>query len=150
VYRNIGGHTYNTTYPGPIGSVLTPHLRGSEFAHLSYASSLCGACTSVCPVNINLHHHLLHNRRDFTKAGGTKTAGERRQFKLWRTAMLHPRLFALGGWMMRRSLRLLYGLGLAGTALDPMRAWSRRRTPLPLPAQSFRSRWKKELSKKKP
>ena len=77
VYRNIGGHTYNTTYPGPIGSVLTPHLRGSEFQHLSYASSLCGACTSVCPVNINLHHHLLHNRRDFTKAGGAKTSGER-------------------------------------------------------------------------
>ena len=147
VYRNIGGHTYNTTYPGPIGSVLTPHLRGSEFEHLSYASSLCGACTSVCPVNINLHHHLLHNRRDFTKAGGPKTAGERRQFKLWRTAMLHPRLYALGGWMMRRSLRLLYGMGLAGTALDPMRAWSRKRTPVPLPAQSFRARWKKELSR---
>jgi L-lactate dehydrogenase complex protein LldF len=148
VYRNIGGHTYNTTYPGPIGSVLTPHLRGSEFEHLSYASSLCGACTSVCPVNINLHHHLLHNRRDFTKAGGAKSAGERRQFKLWRTAMLHPRLFALGGWMMRRSLRVLYGLGLAGTALDPMRAWSRKRTPVPLPTRSFRARWKKELSKK--
>jgi L-lactate dehydrogenase complex protein LldF len=147
VYRNIGGHTYNTTYPGPIGSVLTPHLRGSEFQHLSYASSLCGACTSVCPVNINLHHHLLHNRRDFTKAGGAKTAGESAQFKLWRTAMLHPRLYALGGWMMRRSLRLVYGMGLAGTALDPMRAWSRKRSPVPLPSQSFRTRWKKELSK---
>jgi L-lactate dehydrogenase complex protein LldF len=147
VYRNIGGHTYNTTYPGPIGSVLTPHLRGSEFQHLSYASSLCGACTSVCPVNINLHHHLLHNRRDFTKAGRAKTSGERRQFKLWQTAMLHPRLYELGGWMMRRSLRLLYGMGLAGTALDPMRAWSRKRTPVPLPAQSFRARWRNELSK---
>jgi len=146
VYRNIGGHTYNTTYQGPIGSVLTPHLRGSEFQHLSYASSLCGACSSVCPVNINLHHHLLHNRRDATAAGKVK-AGERTQFKLWRTAMLHPRFFALGGWMMRRSLRLVYGMGLAGTALDPMRAWSRKRTPVPLPAQSFRARWKKELSK---
>jgi L-lactate dehydrogenase complex protein LldF len=147
VYRNIGGHTYNTTYPGPIGSVLTPHLRGSEFEHLSYASSLCGACTSVCPVNINLHHHLLHNRRDFTKAGGPKTAGERRQFKIWKTAMLHPRFYELGGWMMRRSLRFLYGMGLAGTALDPMRAWSRKRTPVPLPTQSFRARWKSELGR---
>jgi hypothetical protein len=62
--------------------------------------------------------------------------------------MLHPRLYELGGWMMRRSLRLLYGMGLAGTALDPMRAWSRKRTPMPLPTQSFRARWKKELSKK--
>jgi L-lactate dehydrogenase complex protein LldF len=147
VYRNIGGHTYNTTYPGPIGSVLTPHLRGSEFQHLSYASSLCGACTSVCPVNINLHHHLLHNRRDFTAAGGA-SAGDRTQFKLWRMAMLHPRLFALGGWMMRRSLRLFYNMGLAGTALDPMRAWTRKRTPVPLPSQSFRALWKKGLWKK--
>ena len=95
VYKNIGGHTYNTTYPGPIGHVLTPHLRGSEFEHLSYASSLCGACTSVCPVNINLHHHVLHNRRDFTVAKGQ--TGERTQFKLWRMAMLHPRLYAMGG-----------------------------------------------------
>jgi len=61
--------------------------------------------------------------------------------------MLRPRLYALCGWMMRRSLRLVYGMGLAGTALDPMRAWSRKRTPVPLPAQSFRARWKKELSR---
>jgi hypothetical protein len=97
-------------------------------------------------VNINLHHHLLHNRRDSTRAGTAKL-GERAQFKLWRTAMLHPRLYALGGWMMRRGLRLIYGMGLAGTALDPMRAWSRKRTPVPLPGQSFRARWKKELSR---
>ncbi|HWG50526.1 MAG TPA: LutB/LldF family L-lactate oxidation iron-sulfur protein, partial [Candidatus Acidoferrales bacterium] len=68
VYRHIGGHTYGTTYPGPIGAVLTPHLRGRQFEHLSYATSLCGACTTVCPVKIDLHHHLLHNRRDFMKA----------------------------------------------------------------------------------
>jgi hypothetical protein len=80
-------------------------------------------------------------------AAGAK-AGGRGQFRLWRTAMLHPQLYSLGGWLMRRSLRLLYGMGLAGTALDPMRAWSRKRTPVPLPSQSFRSRWKKELGKK--
>jgi L-lactate dehydrogenase complex protein LldF len=148
VYRNIGGHTYNTTYQGPIGSVITPHFRGSEFDHLSYASSLCGACSSVCPVNINLHHHLLHNRRDFTANAGTAASG-RTQWRLWRTAMLHPKLYALGGWMMRRSLRLLYALGLAGTALDPMRAWSRKRSPVPLPLESFRARWKKELGRRR-
>jgi ferredoxin len=145
VYRNIGGHTYNTTYQGPIGSVLTPHLRGSDFQHLSQASSLCGACSSVCPVNINLHHHLLHNRRDAAASGNAKV-GERAQFRLWRMAMLHPGLYQLGGWIMRRSLRLLYGLGLAGTAFDPMRAWSRKRTPVPLPAKSFRARWKEGLN----
>jgi hypothetical protein len=64
-------------------------------------------------------------------------------------AMLHPKLYALGGWMMRRSLRLLYTLGLAGTALDPMRAWSRKRAPLPLPMESFRAHWKKELGRRR-
>src|SRR6202035_4604939 len=65
IFRNVGGHTYGTTYQGPIGSVLTPHLRGLQsWQHLSQASSLCGACTETCPVKIDLHHHLLQNRRN--------------------------------------------------------------------------------------
>src|SRR4029078_12722026 len=65
IFRNVGGHTYGTTYSGPIGSVITPHLRGLQnWKHLSYASSLCGACTETCPVKIDLHHHLLQNRRN--------------------------------------------------------------------------------------
>jgi ferredoxin len=87
VFRHVGGHTYGTTYPGPIGSVLTPHLNGiKEFKHLSFASSLCGACTSVCPVKIDLHHHLLQNRRNATEAGATKSS-ERMMFRIWRAAM---------------------------------------------------------------
>ena len=63
VYRTIGGHSYNTTYQGPIGSVITPHLQNIDtWNHLSSASSLCGACTQVCPVGINIHHLLLDNR----------------------------------------------------------------------------------------
>jgi L-lactate dehydrogenase complex protein LldF len=142
VFRHIGGHAYGTIYPGPIGSVLTPHLRGPEFEHLSFASSLCGACTSVCPVRIDLHHHLLHNRRDTIKANGSRKI-ERMMFRMWRAAMLSPRLYSLGGGLTRLGLRMLYGLGLAGTIFDPMRAWNRRRTPVPLPAKSFRARWKK-------
>src|ERR1700761_8498524 len=65
VYKNIGGHTYETTYSGPIGSIITPHMAGmDEFKHLSYASSLCGKCTEVCPVKIEIHKMLLLNRRD--------------------------------------------------------------------------------------
>ena len=64
VYRHIGGYTYNTTYTGPIGSVITPFLSGfSDFGHLSEASTLCGKCTDVCPVKIPLHQLLLNNRR---------------------------------------------------------------------------------------
>ncbi|RYZ47737.1 MAG: iron-sulfur cluster-binding protein, partial [Sphingobacteriales bacterium] len=72
VYRNIGGHTYETTYSGPIGSVIEPHLQGmAENKHLSYASSLCGACTSVCPVKIPLHNLLLLNRKQSVEEGLT-------------------------------------------------------------------------------
>lgn len=63
VYRTIGGHTYHTTYQGPIGSVITPHFRGLEqWHHLASASSLCGACSQMCPVKIDIHHLLLENR----------------------------------------------------------------------------------------
>jgi L-lactate dehydrogenase complex protein LldF len=70
IYKNIGGHTYNTTYSGPIGSIITPHMRGmEEFKHLSNASSLCGKCSEVCPVKIEIHKMLLLNRRDAVKEG---------------------------------------------------------------------------------
>lgn len=141
VFSRVGGHAYGTTYSGPIGSVLTPHMRGPQFQHLSYASSLCGACTSVCPVRIDLHHHLLHNRRNAAVLKQTKLV-ERMTFRVWRHVMLHPRLYALNGWLTRRTLRALYALGLAGSILDPLRAWNRGRTPVPLPSQSFRARWK--------
>ena len=63
VYKNIGGYTYNTTYSGPIGAVITPHLKDfKEFKHLSFASTLCGKCVEVCPVKIPLTELLLHNR----------------------------------------------------------------------------------------
>lgn len=146
VFRHIGGHTYGTPYPGPIGSVLVPRLEGEAFEHLSYASSLCGACTSVCPVKIDLHHHLLHNRRDFVNAGHS-AAGEHLQFWLWRTAMLSPKLFAMGGWLARKSLKAIYALGLTGTLLDPLRVWNRRRATVPLPKKSFRQQWREGLGK---
>jgi len=70
VYKSIGGHAYGTTYSGPIGSVITPWMRGmKDFKHLSFASSLCGACTEVCPIKINLHELLLYNRNDSVKEG---------------------------------------------------------------------------------
>ncbi len=70
VYKNIGGHSYNTTYSGPIGAVITPHLKDfKSYKHLSFASSLCGACTTVCPVKIPLHELLLVNRNDAVKDG---------------------------------------------------------------------------------
>jgi len=63
IYKNVGGYTFNTTYSGPIGSVITPFFRGfDQFNHLSFACTVCGACSEVCPVKIPLHHLLLLNR----------------------------------------------------------------------------------------
>jgi len=74
VYKNIGGHTYEATYSGPIGSVISPWLLGmKDYKHLSFASTLCGACTEVCPVNIPLHDLLLLNRRDAVAQKHTTT-----------------------------------------------------------------------------
>ncbi|WP_321347905.1 LUD domain-containing protein [uncultured Draconibacterium sp.] len=64
IYKNVGGYTYNTTYSGPIGSVITPFMKGfKEYNHLSFACTVCGACTDVCPVKIPLHDLLLLNRK---------------------------------------------------------------------------------------
>ena len=63
VYRRVGGWAYGWVYPGPIGSILTPHLVGLEKAgKLPFASSLCGACGEVCPVKIDIPHQLVHLR----------------------------------------------------------------------------------------
>ena len=72
IYKNIGGYTYDATYSGPIGSIITPFFKGfSEYNHLSSACSVCGKCTEVCPVKIPLHNMLLYNRRDAVKNGDT-------------------------------------------------------------------------------
>jgi L-lactate dehydrogenase complex protein LldF len=88
VYKNIGGHTYETTYSGPIGSIITPHMQGmEEFKHLSYASSLCGKCSEVCPVKIDIHKMLLLNRRDSVKQE-MYTKKEEWGWALWKKGML--------------------------------------------------------------
>jgi L-lactate dehydrogenase complex protein LldF len=132
VYKNIGGHTYETTYSGPIGSVITPHLSGlPEHKHLSYASSLCGACTSVCPVRINLHNLLLLNRQQSVREGHAPLE-ERAAIGLWRWSMQHRwALDLLPAGIKDWSLSRL--LGQVG--------WSKRREALAIAPQSFRQLW---------
>ncbi|MGH9713464.1 MAG: LutB/LldF family L-lactate oxidation iron-sulfur protein [Candidatus Acidiferrales bacterium] len=144
VFRTVGGHTYGTTYMGPIGSVLTPHLRGlKEFQHLSYASSLCGACTDVCPVKIDLHHHLLHNRRDAVNASD-RPWSERMGFAVWSWAVADAGRFKRVGWLARVGMRVMHKLGLDGTLLDPARPWNRNHAAPQAPAKSFRELWGKQ------
>jgi len=140
IYKNVGGHTYGTTYQGPIGSVITPHLRGLQnWKHLSFASSLCGACTETCPVKIDLHHHLLQNRRN--AAAEKPVWWEKIAFKgfafvanrrwTWRWGI------RVGSW-----LQPLHPL-VKGTVLDPMRPWTKTREFPPLAKETFKDYWKK-------
>ncbi len=140
VFRNVGGHAYNTTYAGPIGSVITPHLRGLEdWKHLSAASSLCGACTDACPVKIDLHHHLLHNRRNAVK----KKPSGREQFAydLFTSFVNHPAVWSFGK-KIGRLLQPFHKL-IRGGPLDPLRAWTKTRDLPPLAGQSFKDWWRK-------
>ncbi|MGH7595497.1 MAG: LutB/LldF family L-lactate oxidation iron-sulfur protein [bacterium] len=131
VYRLIGGHTYNVTYQGPIGSVITPHYNGfSPFQHLSFASSLCGACSDVCPVHIDLHHLLLENRAEAVR--------QTRQNFLWRAGM---RAYA---WMMggRWRLHMMRHLAKLGQPFLFMLGKSRRQRVPKLAAKTFAELWK--------
>jgi L-lactate dehydrogenase complex protein LldF len=136
VYRQVGGHTYGTTYQGPIGSVLTPHLRGHDFDHLSAASSLCGACTAGCPVKIDLHHHLLQNRRNAVEQA-TRPFLEKVAFRLWRWTMMSGGRYKLAASAGKFLARLL-----GGTALDPLKKWTAYRAAPEWPEKSFRERWR--------
>jgi L-lactate dehydrogenase complex protein LldF len=136
IFKNVGGFTYGTTYQGPIGSVITPHLRGlTDWNHLSGASSLCGACTDACPVRIDIHHHLLHNRRNAARTAPSRL--EKLGHKVFVQVARRPGLFATGGWLFRHTL------GLVKRIKPPlMKQWLDTRDLPPAPSQSFRAAWK--------
>ncbi len=137
IFKNVGGFTYGTTYQGPIGSVITPHLRGLvDWNHLSGASSLCGACTDACPVRIDIHHHLLHNRRNAARTAPSRL--ERLGHRIFLAVARRPWLFAAGGWVFRRTLPLF-------KAMRPslMRQWLATRDLPAAPGRSFRDQWRR-------
>ena len=146
IFKNVGGHSYGTTYQGPIGSVITPHLRGlQEWKHLSSASSLCGACTEVCPVKINLHHHLLHNRRNAAQ-GGASPIEELFQYAM-AFLMNHPPLYRFASRMGRLTEPLLKMV--RGTILDPLRPWTKTRSFPALAPKTFREQWSARARERK-
>lgn len=136
VYKNIGGHAYETTYSGPIGKVITPYLRGMEdYKHLSYASSLCGNCTEVCPVRINLHELLLDNRHEAVLQGESSLA-ERMAWKIWKTASLNRGMMNMGNGKMKNWV-----------VNKVFKGWTAHRADLDFSQKTFNERWK-ELQKR--
>jgi len=131
VYKNIGGHTYETAYSGPIGSVITPQLRQmGEWKHLSYASSLCGNCTEVCAVKINLHELLLENRHEAIEQGAADFS-EKMAWRIWKTAMLRRSYMNMGTGKMKSWVINTF-----------MKDWKKRRSDLEFPAKTFNQLWK--------
>ncbi len=136
VYKNIGGHAYEATYSGPIGSVITPHLSGMDnYKHLSNASSLCGNCTEVCAVKINLHELLLENRNEAVNEGLT-TFGERFAWKMWRRASLSRGLMNMGNGSMK-----------TWVVSKVFKGWSQHRSQLDFSKKTFNEMWKERYKK---
>ncbi len=139
IFKNVGGHSYGTTYQGPIGSVITPHLRGLQtWKHLSSASSLCGACTEACPVKIDLHQHLLQNRRN---AMAEKPVWwEKSAFAAFALLANSPALWNLSH-KLGAAFQGLHKLVKAGP-LDPARAWTSSRELPRIAPRSFHDYWR--------
>ncbi len=138
VYKNIGGHSYGTTYSGPIGSVITPNLKDlGEWNHLSHASSLCGNCTEVCAVKINLHELLLNNRRETVRVGKGNMM-EKIAWTIWQQSMLYRPVMNLGNakiknWMMNKLFK----------------GWVAHRSDLQFPEKTFNQLWKEKQMESK-
>lgn len=134
VFKNIGGHTYNNVYTGPIGSVASMHTNGiKEFKHLSFASTLCGKCTDVCPVKIDLHNHLLRNRRDIIHSGAV-TSGEKLVWFTWKK-------------MMQNRKTMNKGLSVKSFMLKQFfkAPWGERREFPKLAEKSFNQLWRERF-----
>ena len=132
VYSRIGGHAYDTTYPGPIGKILTPQMKGlHEAGHLADASSLCGACVEVCPVKIPITDILLRLRHDkveknrkitLAESGGLKAKTESMVWKGWAMVFANPKIYRL------KSLGIAKMGNLAPGWLPVLRNWTSVRT----------------------
>jgi L-lactate dehydrogenase complex protein LldF len=134
VYRRSGGHSYDFTVPGPIGSILSPNIDLKKHSTLPFASTLCGSCTDVCPVKIDIHVQLYKWRQIVSEANHLPTA-KKIGLKFMGRLLASPNAFKFSTMLARKGLRFLpYGL----THNQTVNAWAiARELPEP-PKQSFR------------
>ncbi|MCA9245725.1 MAG: iron-sulfur cluster-binding protein [Planctomycetales bacterium] len=133
VFRRSGGHSYKTAVPGPIGSILAPSRDAQQYASLPFACSLCGSCSDVCPVKIDLHHQLLTWRREITVRGHLPWT-KRVSMKMARIVLVRPAIYRMAGFLLRKVvLRMPRAL-----LYNPWNAWGKSRDLPPPPKQTFR------------
>ena len=143
VYRRSGGHSYQNTIPGPIGSILGPAQDPAAHASLPHACSLCGSCSDVCPVKIDLHSQI-YTWRSKLALKGLLPQSKRLGMKLASIVLSSPSLFSWAGRIGRKVLAwsprfLIY---------NPLNAWGRQRDLPPPPAQSFRDLYRAKRKSK--
>jgi L-lactate dehydrogenase complex protein LldF len=141
VYRRSGGHSYHSAIAGPIGAILTPNLDMKQYADLPFASTLCGSCTHVCPVKIDIHEQLYQWRQEIVRSGYVspqKSVG----VKVMAGILSRPSLFNIAGkwmrWLIDRKSSLISGR---------FNIWTRQRELPDAPKQSF-SEWHKKNIRK--
>ena len=143
VYQQVGGHAYGSVYPGPVGAVLTPGLRGlAGWEDLPQASSLCGACREVCPVRIDIPRMLLSLRDESTRLGLTPawaTSG----LRLLRRLAVRPKAFRLAQSLAARATRLLARDGWIRWLPGHLSAWTRQRDFPAFASETFMRRWER-------
>ncbi|MBV9205821.1 MAG: iron-sulfur cluster-binding protein [Actinobacteria bacterium] len=145
VYERVGGHAYGSPYPGPIGAIISPQLRGLASpadASLPYASTLCGACYEVCPVAINIPEALVHLRAKVVEAKRHQAISpERSLFQLSGRVLSSPRLLAAAQRAASASRRVAAGSGRIRWLPPPLNRWTQTRDAPAPPPESFRAWW---------
>lgn len=133
VYRRSGGHSYGSPVPGPIGSILAPNRDAKRFAALPYASTLCGSCSDVCPVKIDIHEQLYAWRQEET-AMGLQPLSKRATMWIAGRILGSPRAYRAAGAMMRWALKR----APRAFVYNKRNVWSRERELPVVPKESFR------------
>jgi L-lactate dehydrogenase complex protein LldF len=145
VYERTGGHAYGSPYPGPIGAIISPQLRGvgsPADASLPFASTLCGACYQVCPVAIDIPEALVHLRARVVQAKrGTAISPERTVFHLSGLVLRSPRLLGAAQRAAAQGGRLVARSGRIRRLPRPLSAWTDTRDAPAPPRESFRAWW---------
>ena len=140
VYRRSGGHSYHTAIAGPIGAILAPNLDMSAYADLPFASTLCGSCSNVCPVKIDIHNQLYEWRQVLTKSGHAPAA-KTVAMKVMAGTLSSPSAFKITGAAGRFFMRMMPWL-----LNNRFNAWFRQRDMPAPPKQAFRE-WYKQNRK---
>lgn len=149
VYRHVGGHAYGSIYPGPIGAVITPVLGGyDDYKELPYASSLCGACTEVCPVKIPLHEQLITHRRKIVEDEKRSGMAERSAMQGFSLVTSSSKLYKYGTKLAPMMASPFVKDDKISNGPGPLKAWTESRD-FPKPSKERFRDWYTNRERKK-